>query len=135
MKIPTILTCITWHRDTLEKQSISSFDQLSFHRGNTMRGGRVYYTIIHQIVYRSIVGQTVLDLYRIIGGLVPEDQSSRIITDFADEKERFGERMYLKKKGGMVCLIFCFVNISIFFKKCFFSRSVLLRIIKMYYLE
>lgn len=83
-----------------------------------MRGGRVYYTIIHQIVYRSIVGQTVLDLYRIIGGLVPE--SSRIITDFADEKERFGERMYLKKKGGdgMFDILFCeYIN---FFQKMFF---------------
>lgn len=52
------------------ENGISPFDQLSFHRGNTMRGagGRVYYKIIRQIgVYRS-VGQAALDLYQIIRG-------------------------------------------------------------------
>lgn len=42
MKIPTILMCITWHGGTFS--CLSPFDQLSFHRGNTVRGagGRVY---------------------------------------------------------------------------------------------
>lgn len=63
--------CITWHCLfclSAGKRYLVVRSIVIPSGGNTMRGagGRVYYKIIHRIVYRS-VGQTAMDLYEIIG--------------------------------------------------------------------
>lgn len=71
--------------------------------------------IIHRVSIDRPGNPGFVSNYKGVGSL--QDESSRIITDFADEKERFGERIVvIQRTGKMVRSIFftIFIIVNIF---------------------
>lgn len=139
MKIPTILTCITWHRGTLSLRWRNGVSRRSI---NCHSIEEIRCVVEESILYDYSSDRVSIDSRPDSPGFVSNYRGvgprGRVVSNnhgFCGWEGTFWRKDVFKKRGVVWYVwYFVFVNISMFFKKCFFSRSML-RIIKTYYLE